>query len=736
MAMRRASWRSTNRPIEVAGIFALAIGALYLGQGIFVPLVLSVLVAFALNPLVLWFQRFGIPHLFAVLLTVVLVAGMVIALAFVTSDQLLKLAADLPQYQATVANKLRVLQGGGEESALGKLSKAVDELGNQVSPDTAGASSRPIPVEISNVPPSPFDGITGWLGAALGPLATAALVTIFSIFLLLERVDLRDRFIKLVSRGDLRTSTKVMDESAGRVSRYLLVQLTVNTGFGVLFGGGMYALGVPNAILWGLLSIVFRYIPFIGTLLAVLLPAALAFAIDPGWTMLLGVVGIYVLLEVITTNAIEPRLYGSTTGISALAVLVAAIFWATLWGPVGLVLATPITVCLVVLGRYVPQLAFLDTLLGSEPVLLPEERLYQRLLAGNVAEALELSESELVERDVPGFFDRIAIPALRLAESDLNLDATDLVRRRNVVDTINGVIDELDTAEQEPDPASASVLVIGGKTELDGASAAMLARALAVAGIATRQLPPMSVGREGIGQLDTTAIQVVCVCYLGSNPHPYLRYAAARLHRKDRAIKVVACLFGSDQLPAPVDTSSIRAERVAHSIAEAVKVTSDILAELAGGERNAADPAVTVERLRRAAAQGDWIEQASKAIAERLSVPLALARLNSDQDESLLTQHVARATEPVVISNTDLETEVLDDVVLVENGFKSYLGVRLATSSGETVGTLSIYDVVPHDFDKDVDRLVAEASRLMDDLERRASGLGSTEQQTRLAVVA
>ncbi len=424
--------RPMSRPVEVAFLFALCIGALYVGQGIFVPLVLAVLVAFALTPIVRRVRRLGIPQPVAVLLTVILTTGTALLAGYVMISQLLSLAVELPQYQQTIAAKLRALQGDGIEGPFARLAKILEDLGNQISSGTADTEPKPIPVTIADRPASPLEGLTGVFGSILGPLATGALVFIFSVFLLFERVELRDRFLKLVSLGDLRTSTKVMDESGGRVSRYLLVQLAVNCSFGVVFGTAMFLLGVPNAMLWGLLAIILRYIPFVGTLAAVLFPAVLAFAVDPGWTMLLGVVGVYVVLEAITTNAIEPKLYGTSTGLSPMAVLVAAIFWATLWGMVGLVLATPLTVCLVVLGRYVPQLRFLDILLGSEPVLLPEERFYQRLIAGNVAEALELSEAQLAEGSATEFFDRVAIPALRLAAADLERDSSDLGRRRNV----------------------------------------------------------------------------------------------------------------------------------------------------------------------------------------------------------------------------------------------------------------------------------------------------------------
>lgn len=731
MAELARTRRPKNRPFEVGVLLALGIGALYVGQGIFIPLVLAVLIAFALNPIVDRMRRLGLPQLAAVLITVFLITGIALLASYVMVGQLLRLAADLPQYQQTVANKLRALQGGGVDSPLGKLAKVLEDLGNQVGPGTPTTQPAPIPVTIADRPASPLTGLTGVFGSILGPLATGTLVFIFSIFLLLERVELRDRFLKLVSRGDLRTSTKVMDESAGRVSRYLLVQLGVNGGFGIVFGAGMLVLGVPNAVLWGLLAIVFRYIPFIGTFAAVIFPAALAFAVDPGWTMLIGVVGIYLALELVTTNAIEPNLYGTSTGLSAMAVLIAAIFWATLWGLVGLVLATPLTVCLVVLGRYVPQLGFLDILLGSEPVLLPEERFYQRLLAGNVAEAVELSETEVKDGDATEFFDRVALPALRLAAADLERDSSDLGRRRNVVDALNGVVEELETSSSsDVVNLRGPVMIIGGKTELDGAAANMLAYSLSAVGVETHQSPPMSLNKDGIAQLDLSAARAVVLCYLDSHPQPYVRYAAARLHRKRAGVAIVACLLGARSETDAADASILKVDAIARSVAEAI-VQVELLLQ-ATSKANVSDlplkPAevIRLEHQRRFASQTDWLAARAPQIAETFHVSLAMAKLTQPDTAGGTSAHrglaerVIAADEPIAIADAALDKDAADDAFLVENGFRSFLGVPLKTAAGETIGTLALYDSVARDLAAELGPLTLEAAALVASLEAHA----------------
>ncbi|MEO7221748.1 MAG: AI-2E family transporter [Devosia sp.] len=721
--------RAMNRPFEVAVLFALSIGALYVGQAIFVPLVLAILVAFALTPIVGQARRLGLPQPAAVLLTVMSITGIALLAGYIMFSQLLNLAVELPQYQQTIANKLRALQGDGGEGPFGRLAKILEDMGNQFALGTSATQPSPVPVTIADRPASPLEGLTGVFGSILGPLATGALVFIFSVFLLFERVELRDRFLKLVSLGDLRTSTKVMDESAGRVSRYLLVQLGVNCSFGVLFGVGTFLLGVPNAMLWGLLAIILRYIPFVGTLAAVLFPAALAFAVDPGWIMLLGVIGVYLVLELITTNAIEPKLYGKSTGLSPMAVLVAAIFWATLWGMVGLVLATPLTVCLVVLGRYVPQLRFLDILLGSEPVLLPEERFYQRLIAGNVAEAVELSEAELKEGSATEFFDRVAIPALRLAAVDLQRDSSDLGRRRNVVDAIKDVVDEFDA--RLPSPVSSlrgPVVIIGGKTELDGAAASMLAHSLSAVGIETRQSPPMALERDGIVQLDLSAAVAVVLCYLDLHPEPYIRYAALRLHRKKAKVPVFACLLGAPETDLP-DASTLGVHATALSIA-AAREQIDVLLQTAEGDVIKGPPKPAAEshldRMKRLAPQTEWLATNGPRIAETFRVPLAIVQFApsdpgaATSSQRGLAERVLAAGAPVSIEDVALDKDAIDDPFLVENGFHSFAGVPLKLASGDVIGTLTLYDSSPRDFGPELGPLIVEAAALVSNIEARS----------------
>ena len=359
---------------------------------------------------------------------------------------------------------------------------------------------------------------------------------------------------------------------ASRVSRYLLMQLLVNVSYAIPIGVGLYFIGVPNAVLWGVLAAILRFIPYLGPFLAALFPLALAIAVDPGWSMLIWVIALIVTVELISNNVVEPWLYGSSTGLSSFAIIIAAIFWTTLWGPVGLFLSTPLTVCLVVIGRYVPRLEFLGVLLGSDPVLAPEERFYQRLIAGNIEEAVEIAETYVDETSSSEFYDEVAIPALRLAENDRQRSASDMAYRRVVADGVAAVVHEVaehvsetesvpgdDPGDGAVEPAQPAVerrvLCIGGRTELDRAASEMVAQVLVEHGTGVRVLPPIAVSQDAIGQLDLDGIDVVCISYLHPQPQVFARYVCRRLKRRARNLKTIVCFLNPPPDLLPVNRS-------------------------------------------------------------------------------------------------------------------------------------------------------------------------------------
>jgi len=708
-----------SHPLVTVGLVIAAIVSLYVGAGIFVPLVLAVLLAFALGPLVNWLRRMKVPHILAAILTVILAAAVVIAIGYIVATQLVSLAAQLPSYQSTVANKLRGVQTSlGGANFLERLGSAVEQIRAQLGPTPSpmsSANSRPVPVTIANTPDNPLGMVQSILGSVLGPMATAAIVVVFLVFLLLERADLRDRFLKLVSRGDLRTSTKVMNEAATRVGRYLLAQFSVNLVYGLVFGAGLTVIGVPNGILWGLLATLFRYIPYVGTLLIATIPFTLAFAIDPGWSMLLKSVALYVTLELVTTNAIEPRLYGSSTGLSPLAVLVAAMFWATLWGPIGLILATPLTVCLVVVGRYVPQLQFLNILFGSEPVLQPEERLYQRLVAGNVEEAMELAEEFIEDHDPGPFYEQVLIPALRLAERDLSADPADMLQRRQVIDSLELLVDELEQDAKAPDDGPA-VVVIGAKTELDAATGRILGSLLVRAGAAARVLPPIAIRREALSQLDVRDAAAISLVYLGERVRSHARLVIRRLRQMHPDLRILVVLLNEGPAPPPDLAGALNADAVATSVDAAVRQLFDWRSEgEAGPEAAETMPAESEHRLAQLQSRirtDPRIGEFLQGVADEMGVEVAIATIAGIEsaasgktlqtapaerasDSQNLAAHVLEAGTILVIPDASKAEEFAEDPFLLENGVHFFAGVPLSDPDTGVTGVLSIMDANP-----------------------------------------
>src|SRR5580658_2943806 len=361
----------------------------------------------------------------------------------------------------------------------------------------------PVPVRMV---PSPTSGWTSFRdlgGPILAPIGRAGIVFIFTVFMLLKREDLRNRLLRLAGLGQLNVMTQALDDAAGRVSRYILMQFLVNASFGTLFGLGLYLIGVPNPVLWGVLAAILRIVPYVGTLVAATLPFALSLAVFDGWFRPLLVFLLVAGLELTIANFVEPWLYGTHVGISSLALLVTAVFWTVLWGPAGLILATPLTVCVVVLGRYVPQLSFLHILLGDEAVLAAEAQLYQRLLAMDQLEAHSIVAQFLKGRPLVELYDSVLIPALSMAEQDRHKGAIDAAREEFLFLSINEMIAEfseyqLPDSAAEEDPAAVAhageqlesrIFCVPAHDRADEITAAMLAQLLEQKGFAVLSFP-------------------------------------------------------------------------------------------------------------------------------------------------------------------------------------------------------------------------------------------------------
>lgn len=757
-----------TRKFAVTGGVLLGIAVLYLGRQFFIPFASSILLAFALQPIVRAVRRLRLPRAPAVVAAVSLAFLIIAAVSYVVTIQLVKLAKELPSYQYTMSEKLKSLRQSGEDTVFERLSATIEGLEKDLSrakksaPDqmtTRSEDVRPDPVTVRLEPTvrSPLEIIRNIFGPMIETLAAGGIIIVFLIFVLIEKEELRDRFIKILGAGDLQTSTQALDEAGARVSRYLLMQLVVNVTYGVPIGVGLYFIGVPNAVLWGVLAAVLRFIPYLGPLLAALFPLALAFAVDPGWSMLMWVVGLFVVLELISNNIVEPWLYGASTGLSSLAIVSAAVFWTLLWGPMGLVLSTPLTVCLVVVGSYVPQLSFFKVLLSTEPVLAPQEQLYQRLLSGDAEEAAEIAEVYLTDRTATEFYDRVAIPALRLAEEDRHRPQNDGAFKRRVADGMVALVREV--AEMEPQPKlegeggqhsslpralGVPDLCIAGRTDLDAAAAEMVAQTVSERGIGSRVLPPIAISQNGIGGLDLSGVEVVCLSYLAADPQTFARFACRRLKKRAPHIRIIVCLWNpSPGLQEHTDLSTLMAaDAVAFSVREAAAhIDRWVSSHPADPMQAAPVPENEVSRIEALRTLGlvtgdsAHFDDLAARVAAAFGTPIALVTLvdekyqrwpgafglppkldacRMDDRETSVCGHVVAANGTLVVDDVAKDPRFANNPFLIENGIRFYAGVPLRTSTGFPVGSLCIIDTKPRSFaEEDIRRLRHIADDLM-----------------------
>ena len=615
---------------SLASLMTLAVGvvtvaALYLAREVLIPIVLALLLAFVLAPLVSLLRRLRLGRAFSSILSVLLALAALAALGGLIGTQLADLAGQMPRYQFTIEQKVNMVRG----ATLGRMTQDLQDLSAQLKGPTPppapapqhksgaakqvapAASDKPMQVEVHQPAPAPLDLLRRILGPVLGPLATTAVVFILAVFILLQREDLRDRMIRLFGSRDLHRTTLAMNDAAKRLSRYFLMQIAINGCFGVVIGLGLWAIGVPSALLWGVMAGLLRFVPYVGAPLAALLPLLLAAAVDPGWSMMLWTAALFLVLEFSVGQALEPMLYGRSTGLSPFAVVIAATFWIWLWGPIGLILSTPLTLCLVVMGRHVERLEFLDVLLGDRPALTPVEGFYQRILAGDADEVEEQAEVLLKERSLSSYYDEVALKGLQLASQDAQREVLSARQVERMLLAISTVVEELDvypdhdpTSEEQPsegpvprasvEPAAqpqaagtghavqrwrpewqtqAPVLCIAGRGPLDMAATAMLAQLLTKNGIGTRVVDQEAVARGAFGALAVEGVMMVCLCYLELSGAPsHLRYLVRRLRTRLPAARIMIAVWpGEDELADPERArNAIGADGYARTLREVV----------------------------------------------------------------------------------------------------------------------------------------------------------------------
>ncbi|HXI57164.1 MAG TPA: AI-2E family transporter [Polyangia bacterium] len=516
---------------------ALLVAMLARAQTILIPVALSVVVAFALGPLVkLLERRLGRPVAVAVVAVVALAA--VAAFGYLLERQLVDLSAQMTKYSDSIGKKVLALRGP-EGGAFSGLSKSIDRVVSNLDEKIA-ANKDARPVRVVPAEATAMERIQDSLAPIAEPLGRAVIVLVLVMLLLIRREDIRDRFIRLVGRGHVTLTTRTLDEAGQRISRFLAHQSAINGAFGVVIALGLAAIGIPYAPLWGFVAAIFRFVPFVGTLIMMIFPCTLAFAVFPGWWQLVATVGLFVGLDMLTGYVAEPMLIGAKTGVSSMAILVSAFFWAWLWGPVGLVLATPLTVCLAVLGKHVPRLSYLAVLLGDEPALEDALVLYHRLLSGDEEEAEEILRKRFRASPRGQVFDEVIIPALLLAGRDrVRLEISE-VDHQGVLRTIRalvevpkvGVVAGADAHSDSEVVAPLRVLGVSSRSATDETIWDMLSQLFDPTKVQLESVGSAYLASEGATAEEGTLPDLMCVIAIPPGGLTQARYICRRLRAK------------------------------------------------------------------------------------------------------------------------------------------------------------------------------------------------------------
>ena len=547
----------TSKTSAAAGLLVAA-AVLYLARDVLIPLALAILLTFLLAPVVRRLEHWHLGRIPSTLIAVVIGFSLIAGIGWMAARQALSLTAKLPEYRENIQKKIRSVRAP-HEGTLGKAAEAIKELENEAAPEAA-------PLPVTETPPSAFAALAEWIGPFVKPVGTALAVVVFTILMLLNRENMRERLIGMIGAGRINVTTRALGEASYRVSRYLYMQLVVNACFGIPFGIALYLIGIPNAMLWGLLGTLLRFVPYAGVWVAAALPTMLAFAIFDGWGHVFWVLGVFLVLELILVNAVEPWLYGRSAGLSPIAIIAAALFWTWLWGPVGLLLAVPLTVCIAVMGRYIPEMGWLNVMLGVEPVLTPEARFYQRLIALDQEEALTLAEEHAKEHGRAALYDAILVPALSLAETDRHRGALDARRERFVFDTTRQLLEEIPAGEEEKSAtSSAHVCIIPANDDADELAGAMLARLLPGAQLFSSE----SLAAETLERVAEQPCGVICVCAVPPHAASHAAYLARRLRQRFPKVRIIVALCTSE------GTERVKPRLLAAGAAEVVTSLAD-----------------------------------------------------------------------------------------------------------------------------------------------------------------
>lgn len=765
--------------------FVVVVAVLRITQEVTIPIALALLLAFLLSPLVVRLMRLGLPKALAITLTVILGFSALISGGWLLTKQAVSLLDELPRYETNIHKKIEDLKKPKGATSLSRTYLTIEKMWTDLQetakeatptpeekPPTeaakgagnqpAGPAPAPVPVEVHQAGRSPLEIMRDAVGALFQPLSTAGIVAVFVIAILFQREDLRSRFIRVISGGQLSVATEAVDDASQRVSKYLLAQLMVNTCFGLTVGTGLYFIGIPHAPLWGLLATFLRFIPFLGILIAVVFPLSLSIAVDPGWSKLLWTLGLFVASEVTTVNLIEVLLYGGRTGISTLALLIAAVFWSWLWGIPGLFLSTPITVCLVVVGQYVPGLQFLGVLLGSEPPMRPAAAFYQRMLSMDQEEMFSFAERFVADRSLTEFYDDVFVPALLMAENDRHNGQLAEVRQKFIIEASRELIEELcqevdeDSADDSHTPFSprgtaapeggddVSAVLLPARDEADELVALMLAHMLYVHGLRAA-VTSVTQEPEAVANLLRASSRPVLISALP----PSTLSAAARATRHVKHIRPKARVFiGLWSSEAEIDKLRHRlepagAEAVVTRLSDAVRLLQTALAPQAV---NLAGKVIEATPTRHAPAlkPAEAIDTVSRELAREFEVPIALVSVQQvdrafwrpangestgapfaspfspDEADSVLITET-----PLVVEDLSKDERLSTHPLAVKRGVRFLATTPLRTRAGHYVGNLCVLDTQPREFGEDATGRLAElGEELMGLVEPASDGTG------------
>jgi predicted PurR-regulated permease PerM len=785
--------RSTKNPSAQAIVVmstlmltAFVIGVLYIGRELLVPLALAAMISFLLARLVDRIEPW-LGRVVSVLLVVALLFGVIGGAGWLLTRQVIDLASKLPDYQSNIQTKLHSIQLPiGEKFT--RLTNSVQQLRKDLpssirdTSDTAEPgiavgtpTKEPVPVRVVESQSAVAHFLQSAATGALGPLGTAGLVLLLVVFMLLKREDLRGRLIRLVGQGRISATTRAMDDAGRRVARYLTMQFFVNICFGICVAGGLYFIGVPNAVLWGAFASIMRFVPYVGAWIAAAVPLLLSFAVSTSWWSPILVLALFIVLELINSNAVEPLLYGASTGVSPIALIVAAVFWTWMWGPIGLLLSTPLTVCLAVIGRHVPRLHFLSVLLSEEQALAPHEEQYHRLLGAGFDDASEFAETYAKANSLTALYDQVLIPALTLAEIDLKRDELDEEQHAEVQQNLRDVVEYMGNlpptksqveadkavAEHAPYPLSVvtgRVLCLPARAARDELAGEMLTQLLRQQGFDAENASAVLSSDELAALTAKFEPDALCISVVAPSTLIQARFLAAKFRQTFPNSKIAVGLWGATEnlVSAGERLRASGANEVVVSLAEAVVH----LAEFSGGVTDSMIPGPTPENEARRLAEVDrlklankapdeFLDQLTKKIAHVFDVPIALVNV-IDRDQQLFKSqfglpedmsraggstrelsvcgHVVANNEALVVEDLARDRRFANNPLLKAHGLRFYAGAPLRSKNDLVIGSLCVLDTKTRRFGDHEKRLLQIfADEAMEEIEKRNSGERVTE---------